>query len=412
MFTGRKGSIAALVQVVTWVVCLILGTAPVEAQSPANQGESVCLLKADSVAQPNAGPTDYSFLVRPMGAIRSVMIFVDFPDAEHRESTTDLYNLLVPHSQEWLKEVSYGRVSLQVMPVPKWYRMSKPSVEYGFTGKVPPMTFEQHRAYIAEAIHLAEADVNFKQFQFVSIVAAIGAQIPPSPTFQAQPGEGIFTQGIEIREAITFGADIRRIIPYFGSKVFVHELGHVFGLPDLYDYLAPRPLQWHFAGGWSDMSANITGGHYFAYDKLKLGWLDPSQVKCMTSPGTLQATITPLEKPGGLKAIMVRTGPSTAYVIELRETVGQDSHLCDHGVLIYTVDATEENGHGPIRLLPAQQGADPAMIERCGILYDATYDVRPGKVANYSDPRAGIKVELVRKRGSSYVVRVAWQRTN
>ena len=43
------------------------------------------------------------------------------------------------------------------------------------------------------------------------------------------------------------------------------------------------------------MSSNVTGGHYFAYEKLKLGWLDPSQVQCMRSPGTLQATITPLE---------------------------------------------------------------------------------------------------------------------
>jgi M6 family metalloprotease-like protein len=387
-------------------------TPPAEAQSTTNQGEPACLLNADSVEQPNAGPTDYSFLVRPIGTIRSVMIFVDFSDAEHRESTTDLYNLLVPHSQEWLKEVSYGRMSLQVTSIPKWYRMSKPSVEYGFTAKVPPMTFEQHRAYVAEAVHLAEGDVDFKQFQFVSIVAAVGSQIPPSPTFQAKSGEGIVTQGIEIHEAITFGADIRRIVPYFASKVFVHEIGHVFGLPDLYDYVAPRPQQWHWAGGWSDMSANITGGHYFAYDKLKLGWLDPSQVKCMTSPGTQQANITPLEKPGGLKAIMVRTGPSTAYVIELRENIGQDSQLCDHGVLIYTVDATKENGHGPIRLLPAQQGADPAMIEKCGLLYDVTYDLRPGKVASYSDPQAGIKVELVGKRDTSYVVRIAWQRPN
>ena len=414
MFTRSIPSITAsiITLVITWIGSLIIITAPVEAQSTTNSGEPACLLKADSIEPPNAGPSDYSFFVRPIGTVRTVMIFVDFSDAEHRESTTDLYNLLVPHSQEWLTEVSYGRMALEVTSIPRWYRMSKPSVEYGFTGKVPPMTFEQHRAYIAEAVHLAEGDVDFKQFHLVSIVSAAGAQIPPSPTFQAKLGEGILTQGIEIHEAITFGADIRRIIPSFGSKVFVHELGHVFGLPDLYDYVAPRQQQWHFAGGWSDMSANITGGHYFAYDKLKLGWLDQSQVKCITSPGTQLATITPLEKPGGLKAIMIRTGPSTAYAIEVRDNIGQDSRLCDHGVLIYTVDATKENGHGPIRLLPAQEGTDSAMIEKCGLLYDATYDLRPGKVASYSDSQAGIKVELMGKHDRSYVVRTDWQRPN
>jgi hypothetical protein len=160
------------------------------------------------------------------------------------------------------------------------------------------------------------------------------------------------------------------------------------------------------------MSSNVTGAHYFAYEKLKLGWLDPHQVKCMTSPGTLQATITPLEKPGGVKAIMIRTGPSTAYAIELRENVGVDSRLCDHGVLIYTVDATMKNGGGPIRLLPAQNGDDEDKIQRCGILYDATYDLRPGKVANYYDPSAGIKVELLKKRADLYVIRVAWQKND
>jgi hypothetical protein len=109
---------------------------------------------------------------------------------------------------------------------------------------------------------------------------------------------------------------------------------------------------------------------------------------------------------------MIRTGPSTAYAIEVRDNIGQDSRLCDHGVLIYTVDANKENGHGPIRLLPAQEGTDSAMIEKCGLLYDATYDLRPGKVASYSDSQAGIKVELMGKHDRSYVVRTDWQRPN
>ena len=411
MLKNRKWS-GALAQAAGIVLCLMSGDARLLAQSNTHQQDSACLLTTGSVNQPNAGPTDYSFLIRPRGIVRGVMLFVDFPDANYRESTMDLYNLLVPHSREWLKEVSYGRMTLDVVPVSKWYRMKKPSAEYGFTSKVPPMTFEQHRAYIAEAIQLAEADVEFKQYQFVNVVAALGSQIPPSPTFHARPGQGISTQGIEMRHAITFGADIRRVIPNFGAKIFVHEMGHLMGLPDLYDYSAPRALHWRFAGGWSVMSSNVTGAHYFAYEKLKLGWLDPGQVKCMTVPGTLQAAITPLEKRGGLKAIMIRTGSSTAYVIEVRENFGVDSRLCDHGVLIYKVDATMKNGGGPIRLLPAQNGDDSDKILRCGILYDATYDRRPGKVANYRDPSAGITVELVKKRAESYVIRVSWQKNN
>ena len=211
--------IAVSSQVVISLISLMLGTALVQAQSAANQTESACVLKAGPVDEPNGGATDYSLFLHPIGTLRGVMIFVDFPDAEYRETTNDLYDLLVPYSQKWLNEVSYGRMSLQVTPVPKWYRMSKPSIEYGFTSKKPPMTFEQHRAYIAEAIHLAEADVSFKDYQFVTVVAAVGSQIPPSPAFHARTGQGILTEGIEVRHAITFGADIRRVIPNFGAKI-------------------------------------------------------------------------------------------------------------------------------------------------------------------------------------------------
>jgi M6 family metalloprotease-like protein len=383
-----------------------------QARLSALPAASPCLLTAGSVDEPNeGGTTDYSEFQRPAGVVKAVMLFVEFPDADHRESTRDLYKLLVPHAQQWIQEVSYGRADLEVTPVAKWYRMSKPSVEYGFTSKVPPMTDEQHKAYITEAMRLAESDVDFRRYQLVTVVAALGSQIPPSPTFQAPVGKGILIQGTEIHEAITFGADIRRVIPNFGAKVFVHEMGHVFGLPDLYDYLAPRSLQWRFAGGWSVMSANITGGHYFAYNKLKLGWLDADQVKCMTTPGTVEAEITPLETRGGVKAIMVRTGPSNAYAVEVRQKIGEDAGLCDEGALIYTIDATKSNGYGPIRLIPAQEGTDPLMIDKCGILYDATYDLRPGKPPGFSDTNAGISVTLLRKRGRAYTVRVVWRKT-
>ncbi len=72
------------------------------------------------------------------------------------------------------------------------------------------------------------------------------------------------------------------------------------------------------------MSWNDPGGHFLAWQKWKLGWLDPSQLTCLDEPGEVTTTITPLERSGGLKAIVVPTGLSSAYVIEARKRIGED----------------------------------------------------------------------------------------
>lgn len=386
------------------LAALSVQAAPASSRSPA----SSCVLQATGVQEPNEGPTDYSFLIRPAGAVRAVMLLVDFPDAPQTETPSSIFDLLVPPARDWLKEVSYGRMSLEVTPVAKWFRMSRPSADYGFSKQIPSLTFEQHRDYIAEAVRLAGADVDFRKFQIVLVVASKGSQIPVSPTFHARVGEGIAVNGSEVRHAITFGADIRAALPDHARNVFVHEMGHLMGLPDLYDYEGSRKLQWKYVGAWDDMSSILLGAHYLAYHKLKLGWLSRRQVRCMTMPGVMEATLTPLETPGGRKAMMVRTSPSHAYVIEIRKPFGADRPLCDTGMLLYSVDAAVSAGRGVVKVLPAEDGNDPATIERCALLYNATYDLRPGKPHSYSSPANGISIQLKSRHGDAYRVRVTW----
>jgi M6 family metalloprotease-like protein len=368
------------------------------------------LLSAGSNPQPNEGPTDYNLHLRPIGELRAVMIFVDFPDAPQSEATTDLFNLLVPNSVTWFTEVSNGRMSLNVTPQHRWYRMPKTSVEYGIVGR---LTFERHRAYIADAIAVSDGDVNYSEFKIVYIVSARGAAIPLSPAFHGFPGTGIVVDGQEIRHAVTFGSDIRTPRPNYGSHVLIHETGHLIGLPDLHDYQAHTLKEAiRHAGGWDIMSFNTPGAHFMAWHKLKLGWLAPSEIMCIASQQVIETTITPLEVLGGLKAVVISIGPSTAYVVEVRQRIGQDTRLCDEGVLIYRVDAMIPNGSGPIRVMPAQSGSDAKQVDMCGPLYDAPFDVGPDEVSKFQDVTIGLSVEVVRSSASTpsaFVVKIVLQ---
>lgn len=107
-----------------------------------------------------------------------------------------------------------------------------------------------------------------------------------------------------------------------------------------------------------------------------------------------------------MKALVIPTGPSTAYVIEVRQPISVDSNLCDKGVLVYTVNASEATGAGPIVVKPARNGNDQNKIDKCGPLYNATLNLDPGGVSTMEDANLQLKIEVLSAAGNGYRVRV------
>jgi M6 family metalloprotease-like protein len=353
----------------------------------------------------NEGTTNAALPLRPNGApVRAVMLFVDFPDLQTSEATSIQYNRLVPRSRRWFTEVSYGRLSLDVTPLSHWVRMPH---SVGWYGLANGISWKEHHDYIADAVHAADDEVDFSRYQVVYIVAPKNIGVDRSPAFQAYPGSGIPADGTELRFGSTFFDDTRFDARY-AANVLIHETGHVLGLPDLYD--VPNPTYWslfRFAGGWDMMSWNDPGGHFLAWEKWKLGWLDPSQLTCLDSPGEVTTTVTPLERAGGLKAIVVPTGISSAWVIEARKKIGEDAPLCEDGVLVYKVDASVHSGYGPVQVSAAQRDTNTDLRNRCGPLYNAPYDKKPGEVAGFRDDAAGLSVQVLSSGANGYRVRVS-----
>jgi M6 family metalloprotease-like protein len=383
------------------------GSANVVAENPVDPAPPPCapsLFAAPSAAM-NEGTSESVLPLTVDHTLPAVMIFVDFPNVQATESTTQLHNQLVPNSKAWVSEVSYGRAALEVVPVHRWYRMPRASNAYGFGDG---LTFEEHRDYIADAVAAADADIDFSRFRLAYVVAARGSALQRSPAFHAMPGIGIDVDGTELRYAATFGNDIRSEFPAkYGSHVLVHETGHLLGLPDLYDFGTPTyPGLLRFVGGWDMMSSTGPGSHFLAWHKWKLGWLDATQLTCLSAPGQVTTTLTPLARSGGLKAVVVLTGPSTAYVVEARTRTGQDARLCEDGVLVYSVDATVRGGGGPVRVRPAQPDRSAENVHSCGLLYNAPFDRAVGEVARFADESAGLALDVLGSSRAGYRVRV------
>jgi hypothetical protein len=153
----------------------------------------------------------------------------------------------------------------------------------------------------------------------------------------------------------------------------VHETGHLVGLPDLYVTGSRSSFHW-----WDTMAtggtAPATGG-MFAWHRWKLDWLDVDQIACLGGRGSRTVKITPLERPGGVKALVVRGG-TDAYVAEVRMPLEEDAAICRSGVLLSEVDLSRPPKRWALRVL-APRPDDTRRWARCGPRWNAT--LRPGR---------------------------------
>lgn len=285
--------------------------------------------------------------LKATGNVRIPVIFVDFADAVSTETPQQVFGLIYPTSAAYLHEMSHGALNVNYEPSFRWLRMSKPSTGYGWAN----LTFALHQAYIQEAVNLAvAASVDFSQADGLVILANPAATaLRNGPAFTPESAaSGINAGGRVLTNAITSGADLRGWAGYWAA----HETGHNFGLPDLYRSDQPA----HRSVGMFGLMGLISGParELFAFERWDLGWLDDSQVVCADSGETI-ATLTPIERRGGTKMLVVPLSATSAVVVESRRLEGFDTGFTP-GALVYVIDTAVRTLQGPLRVLPINDG--------------------------------------------------------
>jgi M6 family metalloprotease-like protein len=354
------------------------------------------------------GPTDYHGYQRPIGTVRAAMVFVDFPNAPGDADPAAVARHLLGDgkAQQLFREQSYGKLDLQVKVYSGlgWRRIPAPSTSYMHETD-PRMGFDAHKTYIAAAAsRFSRKEVNFSDYALVFIVAPRGAGFPLSPAFTANPGNGAPTPSGPIRLAVTFGTDSYRN-RYIN---LVHEVGHLFGLPDLYPFGGGADVS--RAGCWPIMSDIFHSVSFLGWERHKNGWLDPARILYLPEgDATRYETLSPLSGACGLAMIVLPIDnpahPSKVLVIEVAQPVlGDDNRQEGEGLLVYTVDATVPTGHSPLVVLPRIKSDS----RDYGGLYQAPW--RAGDTLSQTIGRVAFKLSVLRKLGSSYNLELQWQR--
>jgi M6 family metalloprotease-like protein len=125
--------------------------------------------------------------------------------------------------------------------------------------------------------------------------------------------------------------------------VFAHELGHGFGLPDLYCTASGCPA--NGIGTWGLMGQGAWGCgptnpalpcHMSAWSKAMLGWVDVQALPPGRDHG--RVTIPPVQTSGRVVRIDALDGSGDYYLLENRRRTGFDVNLAEEGLLVWHVD--------------------------------------------------------------------------
>ncbi|MCA9773882.1 MAG: M6 family metalloprotease domain-containing protein [Myxococcales bacterium] len=181
-------------------------------------------------------------------------------------------------------------------------------------------------------------------------------------------------------------------------QVYVHELGHILGLPDLYDVSgATSPV-----GIFDPMAATVIEGltespahHLSVWSKVELGWIDPLRV--FSSVPFVE--LGPVEEmPDAVQIFLgAPVSPKEYFLIENRQQVGIDATLPASGLMIWHVDEAKRERFGlandePCIDGPTRAACDEAhsfvVVEQADGLFDMERDVNGGDAGDLFTPGA------------------------
>ncbi len=141
--------------------------------------------------------------------------------------------------------------------------------------------------------------------------------------------------------------------------VIVHESGHFFGLPDLYDYDydSGGVGLWCLMSGGPWAGPNMDGTvptHLSAWGKYQLGMAQPTWIQ---STATGQ-TLLPVESNSNMIRVNYQMPVNQYFLLENRQKTGFDAYLPASGLLIYHVDDGQSDNNNQNRYMVDVEQAD------------------------------------------------------
>ncbi|WP_053001143.1 M6 family metalloprotease domain-containing protein [Kosmotoga pacifica] len=343
-------------------------------------------------------PESYERTSPIIGTVKFPVILINFSDTATSFELSDfdeLFNGFGYSVKDYYLEVSGGLMQLQFTVV-GWFTASKTHDYYGYNiGDIDG--FDAHPdELVKEAILAADPYLDYSVFDndgdgSVDAVIVVhqgnGEEASGNPNdiwshqFYAYTptNDGVAASRYTIQPETLFD-DLNTI------GVICHELGHVFGLIDLYDtdYSSDGIGNWGImgTGSWNGLSrAGDSPAHFSAWSLLKLGWVSEMSLNDYTGSRIFKPVETDFE-------VYTFDNPDREgieyFLFENRRNVGYDSALPGEGLIIYHVDEAANQSNDTHRKVDVEEADDDNALDIQGGDRGSPGDPFPGTSGNTS----------------------------
>lgn len=290
------------------------------------------------------------------GEINLLTVIVDFSDKIAQVNAAKFDTLIYYNRTgtvvNYYLQVSYNQLTITSPQLPSNLGWSRAPQTYAYyvnglngTGTYP----HNSQKLVEDLVDLINPQVNFSQFDndndgfvdgLIIVHAGPGAEYTGSD-------DDIWSHQWGINPRLRDGVYISTysIQPeYWVSPgdmtcgVFCHELGHVFGLIDLYDtdYTSVGVGRWSLmaAGSWNG-SLGSSPAHLDAFSKICLGWGN------VISPifNLSEAAVPAVESDPVIYQLWTNGEPGNEYfLVENRQQIGYDTYLPSSGLFLWHID--------------------------------------------------------------------------
>ena len=280
------------------------------------------------------GPHSKGFPIRNndvpySGIVNVAVIPIDFSDAtSNGMSSLSTYKKYFDFARSWSNFYSDGKMTYNISIHTEWLRAPKKATEY------PKRNDYAEYAQMQDWISVADPYYDFSKTHFVYFV------VPEKAHFEL--GADMYGPGIANTDE---GQLISRVFTYAGepNKIWshlVHEILHDQG------FIGHGPANGSaygvMMGQWNQSLSVLSWPSFLA------GWLDSDDIVCIDARKQFATSIIQVESldalgaSPGIKSVILRTGETTATVVEYR-TDGKFSTLSElrHGITAYNLDTSK-----------------------------------------------------------------------
>lgn len=323
--------------------------------------------------------------LQPNQNVRLVTIPVDWPDYPGDPAALAAENQQVQTFMNYYNVASRGALTFTPTFADKWYRLPESVSAY------PQDQVSDFNPKLAQAgVDAADPEIDFSQVDMIVFIFPENSPIPAGRPLST-------TEHASIQHFNAYGDGDPRMIfsdegwvrNYIGAGLYfdhpkrpewsyyVHEAAHMFAMPDWYlregnaVFGSTQQIDLELGIGplnvWGVMSTQDGPSRTFvAWTRWLLGWLGSSQVDCydisqIREHGAFDTELVALDiSAAGTKAIIVRTGQYSGFLIESRRPVFPDHDLAlwatvgrdPYGLIVYEIDATKGGATGTLRVVP------------------------------------------------------------